>query len=103
VLTHDDNTIPESEFWTMAPDGVSVNAARVPFRDLRTYADPPGPDNATELLARLPLQDIVYAFTTGSYLLGPTGEQALVARLEERSHGIPVLMPAIAALAAFRT
>jgi maleate isomerase len=102
VLTHDDNTIPESEFWTMAPDGVSVHAARVPFRDPRTYADPPGPDNATDLLARLPLQGIVFAFTTGSYLLGPTGEQALVTRLEERSHGVPVLMPAIAAIAAFR-
>src|SRR5215469_7938207 len=102
VLTHDDNTIPESEFWTMAPDGVSVHTARVPFRDLRTYADPPGPDNATELLARLSLQGIVYAFTAGSYLLGTTGEQALVARLEERSHGIPVLMPCVAAVAAFR-
>jgi maleate isomerase len=102
VLTHDDNTVPESEFWTMAPDGVSVHAARVPFTDLRTYADPPGPDNATQQLARLPLQAIVYAFTTGSYLLGTTGEQALVGRLEERSNGIPVLMPAAAAAAAFR-
>src|SRR5260370_25920214 len=42
----------------MAPDGVSVHAARVPFRDPRTYADPPGPDNATDLLARLPLQPL---------------------------------------------
>jgi maleate isomerase len=102
VLTHDDDTVPETEFWTMAPDGVSVHTARVPFTDLRTYADPPGPDNATQLLARLPLQAIVYAFTTGSYLLGVTGEQALVNRLEERSNGIPVLMPAAAAAAAFR-
>ena len=102
VLTHEDNTIPESEFWTMAPGGVSVHTARVPFRDVRTYADPPGPDNATGLLARLPLQAIVYAFTAGSYLLGTAGEQALVARLEERSHGIPVLMPGAATVAAFR-
>jgi maleate isomerase len=102
VLTHDDDTVPETEFWTMAPDGVSVHAARVPFTDLRTYADPPGPDNATRQLSRLPLQAIVYAFTTGSYLLGTTGEQALVNRLEECSNGIPVLMPAAAAVAAFR-
>jgi len=86
----------------MAPDGVSVHAARVPFNDLRTYADPPGPDNATEQLARLPLHSIVFAFTTSSYLLGTTGEQALVARLEKRSHGIPVLLPCVAASAAFR-
>jgi maleate isomerase len=103
VLAHEDNAIPESEFWTMAPDGVSVHTARVPFRDVRTYADPPGPDDSTELLARLPLQGIVYAFTAGSYLLGARGEQALVARLEQRSHGIPVVMPCVAAAAAFRT
>ena len=54
VLTPDDDTVPESEFWTMAPDGVSVHAARVPLVDVRTYSDPPVPDNATELLARLP-------------------------------------------------
>ena len=102
VLTHDDSTVEESEFWTMAPDGVSVHAARVPFGDLRTYSDPPGPDNATEQLARLPLQGIVFAFTTGSYLLGTTGQQALVARLEKRSNGIPVIMPCVAAVAAFK-
>lgn len=102
VLTHDDNTVIETEFWTMAPDGVSVHAARVPFADLRTYADPPGPDNATALLARLPLQAIVYAFTTGSYVLGATGEQELVTRLEQHSNGIPVLLPGTAAVAAFR-
>lgn len=88
--------------YRSANDGVSVHTARVPFRDYRTYADPPGPDNAVELLARLPLQGIIYAFTAGSYLLGTQGEQALVARLEQRSQGIPVLMPCVAAVAAFR-
>jgi maleate isomerase len=102
VLTHDDSTVEESEFWTMAPDGVSVHAARVPFGDLRTYSDPPGPDNATEQLARLPLQGIVFAFTTGRYVLGTTGEQELVARLEKHSNGIPVIMPCVAAVAAFQ-
>ena len=68
LLTPDDDTVPESECWPMAPDRVSVHAARVPFGDLRTYSDPPGPDNATERLARLPLQSIVFAFTTSSYL-----------------------------------
>ncbi len=31
VLTPDDDTVPESEFWTLAPAGVSVHAARVPL------------------------------------------------------------------------
>jgi maleate isomerase len=102
VLTPDDDTVPESEFWTMAPDGVSVHAARIPLVDLQTYSDPPGPDNAIEQLARLSLHSIVFAFTTTSYLLGAEGERALTARLEKRSKGIPVLLPAIAASAAFR-
>ena len=102
VLVPDDDTIPESEFWTMAPDGVSVHAARVTFLDLKTYSDPPGPDNAVDQLARLPLHSIVFAFTTTSYVLGAKGEQALKARLEKRSKGIPVVLPTIAAAEAFR-
>jgi maleate isomerase len=102
MLSPDDDTVPESECWTMAPAGVSVATARVPLGDVRTYSDPPGPDNAIDLLARLPLQSIVFAFTTTSYVLGTSGEQALTARLEQRSHGIPVLLPCVAATAAFR-
>ena len=92
VLTHDDSAISESELWTMAPDGVSLHTSRIFFADLATFAEPPGPENATELLARLPLQAIIYAWTVGSYLLGTTGEQELVSRVEQRSNGIPVLV-----------
>jgi maleate isomerase len=102
VLTHDDSAISESELWTMAPDGVSLHTSRVFFADLATFADPPGPEKATDLLARLPLQAIIYAWTFGSYLLGTTGEQELVSRVEQHSHGIPVLMSAPAATAGFR-
>lgn len=86
----------------MAPDGVSLHTSRVFFADLATFADPPGPDSAVQLLARLPLQAIIYAWTVGSYLLGTTGEQDLVSRVEQHSQGIPVLMSAPAATAAFR-
>jgi maleate isomerase len=48
------------------------------------------------------MQAIVLAFTTTSYVLGPNGEQALKARLEKRSNGIPVLLTGAAAVAAFR-
>jgi hypothetical protein len=102
VLTHDDSVISESELWTMAPAGVSLHTSRV-FFDLATFADPPGPDNATALLARLPLQAIIYAWQAGSYLLGTTGEKELVSRVEQHSNGIPVLMSAPAATAGFRT
>jgi maleate isomerase len=102
VLTPEDDTVPESEFWTMAPDGVSVHAARISLVNLETYSDPPGPDNAVYQLAKLPLHNIVFAFTTTSYLLGAKGEQALKARLEKRSKGIPVILPTSAAAEAFR-
>jgi len=55
VITPDDDGVPESELWTMAPDGVSIHAARAPLGELPKYAEPPGPDNAIGLLARLPL------------------------------------------------
>jgi maleate isomerase len=102
LLTPNDDAVPESEFWTMAPEGVSVHVGRVLLVDTRTFADPPHPDDATALLAALPMQAIVLAFTTTSYVLGPEGEQALKARLEKRSNGIPVLLTGAAAVAAFR-
>jgi len=103
LLTPNDDAVPESEFWTLAPEGVSVHVARVLLVDTRTFADPPHPDDAVELLAALPMQAIVFAFTTTSYMLGPDGEKALRARLEKRSNGISVLLPGPAAVAAFRT
>jgi maleate isomerase len=101
-LTPNDDAVPESEFWTMAPEGVSVHVGRVLLVDPRTFADPPHPDDATALLAALPMQAIAFAFTTTGYILGPDGEQALKARLEKRSNGIPVLLQCPAAVAAFR-
>jgi len=102
VLTPHFDPVPESEFWTMAPEGVSIHVARVRLVDGRTFADPPHADDATELLGTLPVHAIVFAFTTSSYLLGTEGERALKARLEKRSKGIPVLLPGPAAVAAFR-
>src|SRR5215469_12513104 len=102
LLTPNDDAVPESEFWTMAPEGVSIHGSRVLLVNTRTFSDPPHPDDATALLAALPMQAIVFAFTTTSYVLGPDGEKALTARLEKRSHGIPVLLSCSAAVAAFR-
>ena len=51
LLTPNDDAVPESEFWTMAPEGVSVHVSRVLLVDTRKFADPPHPDDATALLA----------------------------------------------------
>jgi hypothetical protein len=55
VLTPDNDTIPEGEFWTLAPHGVCICAARVPVVDTLTYHNPPGPDNATSSWNRYPI------------------------------------------------
>src|SRR6516165_5944173 len=102
LLAPNDDAVPESEFWTMAPEGVSVHLGRVFLVDPRTFADPPHPDDATALLTALPMEAIAFAFTTTGYILGPDGEQALKTRPEKRSNGIPVLLQCPAAVAAFR-
>ena len=73
----------------MAPAGVSIYAARLPFVDARALSRPPNVDTAAELLAAAPLHAIVYAFTSSSYLVGPEADTAIKARLEQRTHGIP--------------
>ena len=53
VLTPDDDPVPESELWTMAPRGVSIHAARVEWNhDAAAFAQPPKVDDATEQLVR---------------------------------------------------
>jgi maleate isomerase len=102
VLTPHFDGVPESECWTMAPPGVSIFTARVPLVDARAFAQPPHVDTAAELLAAAPLHAIIYAFTSSSYLLGPEGDTALKARLEQRTRGIPVVIPCLAAVEALR-
>ena len=41
VLTPDDDPVPESEMWAMAPRGVSIHAARVLWNhEARAFAEP---------------------------------------------------------------
>ncbi len=102
----------ESEFQAMAPDGVSVHAARVPLGvmrpggvmdptialdPVRAFADPPAIDEAAELLAAAPLHAIGVAFTGSSYVRGPDDDEALRQRLAERTRGIPVAITCAAA------
>src|SRR5262245_57211980 len=71
VLTPDFDPVPESEMWAMAPHGVSVHASRVTWnRDAGAFARPPHVDDATEQLAGLKPQAIIYAFTSSTYALG---------------------------------
>jgi maleate isomerase len=115
VLTPHADVGPEAEFGAMAPDGVSIHAARIHFGayrpdgtmgqtmaddPARALADPPLVDDAAELLAAAPLHAIAYAFTSSSYIRGAADDIKLKARLETRTRGIPVTVTCAAAVTA---
>lgn len=117
LLTPHADIGPDSEFGAMAPDGVSIHAARVRFGaykpggamdqtiaddPARAFADPPLVDDAAELLGSAPLHAVVFAFTSSSYLRGPADDIKLKQRLETRTRGIPVVVPCAAAVAALK-
>ncbi len=115
LLTPHNDIVPEGEFRAMAPESVSIHAARVPLGwrsgsepppigldAARAFAEPPHVDEAAELLAAAPLSVIAYAFTSSSYLVGPDGDAALKERLEKRTHGIPVVIPCPSVVLALR-
>ena len=104
ILTPAFDPVPESETWALAPRGVSIHAARVPYRRGAplSFAEPPHVDTAVELLAGLKPRAILYAFMSSSYFLGSKGEEALRTRLASRAPGIPIVLSAIAASEALR-
>jgi maleate isomerase len=108
---------PESELQAMAPPQVGIHAARVPFgamsggggmdptiplAPVRAFAEPPHVDEALELLAAAPLDAIGFGFTSSAYVIGHDGEAAMLARLAERSRGIPVVAACAAGVEALR-
>jgi maleate isomerase len=117
VLTPHADVGPESELQAMAPPGVAIHATRVPFgamaakgvmdltiplAPVRTFAEPPHLDNAAELLAAAPLKAITYGFTSSAYVIGVEGEDEMIARLERRTRGIPVVATCKAAVEGLR-
>ena len=115
VLTPHADVVPETEFNALAPDGISIHAARVPFggykpggtmdptiaaNPVRAFADPPAVDEAAEMLAMAPLHAIVFGFTSSSYVRGAADDAVLKSRLEAHTRGIPVIIPCAAAVTA---
>ena len=107
----------ESELGAMAPEGVSIHAARVPLgvmragglmdptialEPVRAFADPPLVDDAAELLAAAPLHAIGLAFTSSSYVRGAADDEPLRQRLAVRTRGIPVAITSMSAVLALR-
>lgn len=117
VLTPHLDPVPETELQTMAPQGVSIHAARVPLGMVgpdgqitphvgpeiaKAFSEPPGVDNAVGLVTPLEPNAIIYAFTSSSYILGPRNDSLLKVRLEDRSAGIPIVVQTTALVSALR-
>ena len=115
LLTPHADVGPESELRAMAPPGIGVHAARVPFgamtaggvmdptiplAPIRTFAEPPHVDDAVALLAAAPVQAIGFGFTASTYVLGTAAENDMIERLRDRAGGLPVITPAAAAVTA---
>ncbi|HXQ49850.1 MAG TPA: hypothetical protein VN802_02045 [Stellaceae bacterium] len=104
---------PEAEFGAMAPEGVSIHATRVRFPEmpkegtiplagasaLSAYLEPPLLDDAAELMASAPMHAIALCFTNTSFLGSVAADRALVARLERRTGGVPLIVTCLSALA----
>src|SRR5258708_3606173 len=99
----------------MAPPNVTIHAARVqfgampaggamdptiPLAPVRAFAERPHVDDAAELLAAAPLDAIAFGFTSSAYVIGGEGEAEMLARLGQRTRGIPVVATCAATVAA---
>jgi maleate isomerase len=118
VLTPHLDAVPESEYQAMAPEGVSMHAARVPLGMVgpdgeifphvdaeiaKAFACPPTVDEAASLLSAVSPNAIIFAFTSSSYILGVQGDHELKARLERRTKGIPIIVQSAALICALET
>lgn len=117
VLTPHADVGPESELQAMAPADVAIHAMRVPFgamaagggmdptiplAPVRAFAESRELDDAAELLTAAPLHAVAYGFTSSAYVIGARGEEQMIARLERRTRGIPVVAPCAAAVEGLR-
>lgn len=107
---------PEAEFQAMSPEGVSIHATRVRFpampragvialvgtSALRAYLEPTLLDDAAELMASAPIHAIALCFTNTSFLGSVGADQELIARLERRTNGVPVILTCLSALEALK-
>jgi maleate isomerase len=117
ILTPHADVGPESEFQAMAPEGVRIHAARVPFgamasgglmdptiplAPVEAFVNPPHIDQAVSLLSAAPVAAIGIAFTSSSYVVGADAEKRATDRLSERASGIPALATCASAVEGLR-
>lgn len=84
----------DDEFWGFVPRGVTVHVTRFWAPDdqrvevFEEQADSPDIPEAARILTSIPLDAIAYACTSGSFIRGGGGDQAIIERMEQAS-GVP--------------
>jgi len=100
------NTTMEPEFWSMAPQGVSIHAARVPLervlervtsKELLRMEEEA--EHTARLLATAEVDIVVYGCTTGSLVAGPGHDERIAAKLSKAA-GRPAIATATAVVEA---
>ncbi|MDX1437050.1 MAG: aspartate/glutamate racemase family protein [Anaerolineales bacterium] len=93
IIYTSSSTIMESDFYAMAPAGVSSHTTRVMLGKVTVdeLSKLGGRAvEATRLLATAHLDSIVFGCTSGSFVNGPGYDAELIEELSEVSEGIPV-------------
>ncbi len=96
IIVPSSNTTMESEFWTYAPEEVSVHTSRLPLRrvtekelvDMANEAE-----KCAKLLSDAKVDVIVYGCTTGSLIKRKGYDKEIEARINEAT-GIPAISTA---------
>jgi maleate isomerase len=96
---------PEIEIATMNTGQANLFASRmvIPASFQRIGLDVTHADIATDLLLKLNLRAILYTGTSPSYVFGLKREKEFKDRLEVRTKGIPIVIPAMALADAAQT
>ncbi|GLZ43086.1 hypothetical protein [Actinokineospora sp. NBRC 105648] len=113
ILVIDKDPVAESEFWSMAPPGVSICAARFesPRKPgtsdygedpARVVAESPDIARGLDFLGGMQLDVICVCFTTSSLFGGAEFDASFAAQASERAQGIPVVTAAQASVAALK-
>ena len=106
IIAHS-NTTMEPEFNRVAPDGVSIHAARVPVgeRSREGFSDKdPLLESAVKLLSDINARAFAYACTTVNMIAGPDGDVAQAKKIIELTGrpGIPTSLALVEALTAIK-
>ena len=113
ILVIDKDPVAETEFWAMAPPGVTIHTARFesprrPGSDdygsdpARRVADSPDIARGLDFLGQMRLDAICVCFTTASFFGGYGFDENFIAEASRKAHGKPVTTAALAITTAMR-